>query len=233
MKPSSAMALTSAMPGAGTPAAAAAPVATSFFAACVMASSFLPQAPSRTANATVSTRSDGWRLLIESPLTWWLRGLGVRAAADRGHPRQAMLSGASSADHIASADRKAAAAIQRADDDVGRTLIAAGDADRVLGPLGTVEADSLDRRLHHLLRDHRTGGCGTVHFELATVDGGLDRLRLDLLHVLGGGSAAGECRGGGQQDQAQGLREVHLRSPFVSWKVIYVLLLQPDLPRVS
>jgi hypothetical protein len=39
-----------------------------------------------------------------------------------------MLSGASSADHIASGDRETAAAIQRADDDVGRTLIAAGDA---------------------------------------------------------------------------------------------------------
>jgi hypothetical protein len=39
-----------------------------------------------------------------------------------------MLCGASSADHIARADRKTAAAIQRADDVVGRTLIAAGDA---------------------------------------------------------------------------------------------------------
>src|SRR6516165_10508285 len=88
--------------------------------------------------------------------------------APRDARRTARVRRVRSANDVLRAAGEAAGAVDRANDEVGRLLAAAFDADRVLGSLRRWPARIDDWRLDHFAADHRGRGVLTAHLEYAT-----------------------------------------------------------------
>src|SRR5262245_49386941 len=83
----------------------------------------------------------------------------------------------------------------RTDDDKGRALAAAGDANSVLGPLNTADPRTLENRLYDFSREDGRRRRGAVHLELAARGGRLHRRALHAVEELGlsGAPCSGQC----------------------------------------
>src|SRR5271169_3899286 len=80
--------------------------------------------------------------------------------------------------------RKAPAAVDRTDDDLGHALAAAFDANGVLAPLNAAVTRRIDRGLDHHPGQHLAGRLRAAHLEATPADGGVHGPRLHLVQHL-------------------------------------------------